>query len=865
MLFVATKPSFPPGVGAGFGGGLSSLGGSKRDSFKFKPSTSSKEQLGTLVEEDEDEEAEDCVYERTPLSPEFDSSSVPRTASPVEMRITEPAPARHRPTSLNLRPLSLAASHGQPSICDLPTPEPSPGARPRPALRALTLSPSFSVDSAKDQEGASQKRHSMIVSSSTSSSFSFARRQSLNGSSFDGAARPVRRSSISYVSSSDPSPSPITGLPTPEMTPTSDRRYSNSSESTNSVSSLGSRSSRALSSSEHHFLYQAHAALVRRISDLEHALSARPAPRPQSFASEDVIPPEAPSDEMLQLVADLKAERDELKKDVDGWRARVSDSEHQVSMLVKRVEVERREAWVARERVGLIEIEKKSLEKTLAEKETWGEEGWKKYEDTQHELAKALEECQRLRQHAARFEELQAECYRMAAALAEERKLREEAERELDSLLTTPTPQALDGKYRTPPVSRTMVFAKRGGLGFRSIDSTGSFTDVESLEDASERPQFSLKSVEEEDEDDSRELSQSDCSDAEDELAGYEDEDDNDDYAFQTSLSNSSFGSEDGARDTSHLLDTSMENIEVPDLTSSRSTSSSPPPATPPQAHGRHASLSKAWTFPRNSQSAPLVQEKAEEIDRFFGCLEDVDNSPPLDSKLRSIESSKNLFSQALAEADDDFSPFLIPAEVGVVVPSPELKTGLDVVIEEEEEEELDVVIEDDDVSEIVGEEVEGGIIFTFTPPPGFDIPEEVPVSAPAPMPIPQPQSPDTDRSASFCKTSPSAIPRPALKSFVSAIPTPAMSTPPRSTSVQFPKSSGSPATFSSPMKSSSPPASSTPKKIQQASFIPQPRRSPMYSSPSKPMYSTPTKSQSKPRSSMYDCSSVVCVDNHAC
>lgn len=841
-----TKPSHPPGIGAGFGGGLNSLamGGSKRDSFgKFRASASSKELLGTLVEEDE--EAED-------VGSITDDLRMEQTSSPVEMVAPEPAPApvRHRPATLNLRPLSLAANHG--TIRELPTPEPSPSYRPRPGLRALTLSPSLTTESAqapKAAEVAQAKRHTMSISSS--GSFTLARRQSLNRATKENAPpHTSRRSSISYFSSQDPSPSPVTGLPTPEMTPTSDRRYSASSESS-SASSLGSRSSRSLSTSEHHFLYQAHTALVQRISDLERALSARPPSRPQSCVSEASGPSE-PTDEMLQLVMDLKAERDELKKDVDGWRTRVSDGANQVSLLMKRVEVERREAWVARERAGLIEIEKKSLEKTVAEKEIWGQEGWRKYEAAHEEMVTVLEECQELREKTSRCEELQAECTKLAAALMEERRKREEVERELDSLLTTPTPQR-DSKYHTPPVSRTMIFAKRSGLGFRSMDSTGSFTDVESLSDPSERPQFSLKSVIEEDEHGSysQELSQSDSSEV-DCLAGYEDEDEDDDYDMQPSLSSSSFGDDDVPREISHLLDASMCS-EVPELTSSRSTSSSPVPASPLQGHGRRASLVKAWTFPHAAHATPLVPREAEVIDHFFGCLEDVDNSPPIDSQLHSVESCKIIFSQALAEADDDLPPFYIPAAVGVEVPTFESRTVLDVVAEEDEEEvdESDgSVAEDNDVTEIVGQVVDGGIIFTFTPPPDFDVPEDVPVAQPASSSEQQPSSPESEQTSFSSKSSPSSIPRLAPKVFASSIPT-LSSTPPRTGAVAFPRPPGSPSTFYTPVKatkSTSSQASSTPKRTQVASFIPQPRRSPVSSIPSRPVYAT-IKSQNKPRS----------------
>ena len=835
----ATKPSYPPGIGAGYGSGLNSLGGNKRDSFgKFRASTSSKEQLGTLVEEDE--EAED------PKSLICDDDAQ-ATLSPIQETTPEPTfpPARLRPTGLILRPLSLASTHVQLGNNDLPTPEPSPGVRPRPGLRVLTLSPSLSSDgtmsSSAYESSSASKRHSMAVSSSASASFVPPRRQSLSGILENGRPRVSRRGSITYVSSTDSVLYPNSGLPTPEMTPTSDTRYSLSSES--SCSSQGSRNSRSLSSSEHHFLYQAHAALVQRISDLERALSARS--RPQSYASEASVPSEALSDEMLQLVADLKSERDELKKDVEGWRTRLSDSEHQVTMLMKRVEVERREAWVARERVGMVEIEKKALEKTVTEKESWGQEGWTKYEGVQRELAKSLGECQRLQDQVAQYAEIQAECCKLAVALAEERKRREEAERELDSLLTTPTPQATDSKYRTPPVSRTMIYAKRGGLGFRSIDSAGSFTDVESLSDPSERLNFSLKSVEEEDEDGGRQLSQSEPSDVEDELAGYEDEDEDDDYSFQASLSNSSFGSDEYTHEPCPAIESSVD--EVPSLTSSRSASASPAPASPPtQTHDRRHSLSKTWTFPQHAQPTPTAGRTNEEIDRFFRCLEDVDNSPPLDSKLKSLESSKNLFSQALAAADDDLPPFLIPSTVGVEV-TESSRSILDVVFEEDEGEGVGV---DNDDSEIVGQVVDGGIIFTFSPPPDFEGLDDVP--PPSLAELEPARSVSLLQNVSSAKSSKPAVQRPAPRVFTSSIPTATSGTPPKASSVQFPKSTGSPATFSTPVKKTpSPPSAS--RKAQPASFIPQPRRSAVTSIPPKAVHSTPAKSQSKSRSSMYE------------
>ncbi|KAJ3524627.1 hypothetical protein NM688_g8530 [Phlebia brevispora] len=717
-----TKPSYPPGIGAGYGSGLSGLAGSKRDSFgRFSIPCSSKEQLHTLLEEEEEDEEEDDGGAHTE-----EDATIPEAQpeSPVEVTITTPsaAPVRHRPVGLHLRPLSLApGSVVQATNGDLPTPLPTPSPRPRPALKSLTLATSSSTDSCSGDSmdsihGAAWKWQSLVLTTAPTPNV-IARRPSL--SEGPPPVQTNRRSSISYIPSN--ASYSVTGLPTPEMTPTSDRRYS--TDSAGSDSSRSSRGSRSLSNSEHHFLYQAHAALVQRITDLERALSARPPSRPPSTASDVSVPSEVPNDEMLQLIADLKAERDELKRDVDGWRTRVSDCERQATLLMNRVEAERREAWVARERVGLLEVEKRSLEAMFQEKVTWGEEGWRKLEEVEKQLIGTRQECQELRTELQRRTNVEQECIRLAASLAEERKRREELERELEGMLATPTPTS----FRVPPaptVSRTMVFANRGGLGFRSIDSTDSSnTDVDSIDDSFDRHESSLKVVQEEDEDESYD---SDANDSqyteEDELARYEDEDENDSYAFQPSLSDSSFESTDDLpRETAHLLDASLD--DVPDLTETRSNTASPAPASPPQTHTRRNSLVKAWTFPMHDEPL-LLRNEPEEVDRFFGCLEDVDNSPPLGSKLTSVESGKNLFSRALAEADDDELPFMLPANVGFEVS--ESRSVLEVVEEEDEEE-----AQEDERKhlgpndEFVGEEVEGGIIFTFSPPPPFDEPTE--------------------------------------------------------------------------------------------------------------------------------------------
>ncbi|KAI8984983.1 hypothetical protein BD414DRAFT_417989 [Trametes punicea] len=875
-----TKPSFPPGVGAGFGGGLNTLMGSKRDS-KFIASPSSSELLGTLVEEEEeeeDEEPKDIVSSPTEESPQ------------VAVTVTEPspAPARRRPASLNLKPLSLALSSSiQPSNGDLPTPSPTPS--PRAGLKSLTLSSSQSLSGLSSNMSTSKRQSLILSSTSVPSANAFGRRPSLNlpMDSTTVAPPPNRRSSISYVSSGDPQSTSAYGLPTPEMTPTSstmDRRRSTSISSAGSID-VDQLRGRPLSVSEQHFLFQAHQTLVQRITDLERALKRSvPRSRPVSCAS-DVSSASTslsePSDEMLQLIADLKAERDELKKDVDGWRSRVADMERQIDLHAKRLDVERRDAWVARQRLGLLEVEKSALEKTLSEKAMQLEEVQAKYEAVKQDLQKSQKELAGLKAGVERLRAAEEEVSRLRTELLEEKKKREELERELEhaGLLDTPRPFSATAQPISNAVSRTIMYAKSRGLGFRSIDSESSFTDVDSVD---ENRCQELKAVEEVDEDDDREGTFED--DDDDELARYEDEDENDVYDFPTSSSYDSVA--DYSRSTTPRLSGDSAD-SAPALTVSRSPSVSPSPLPSPAepAHGRHASLSKTWTFPAGSGGVGVIQRQPEEIDRFFGCLEDVDNSPPMDSKLRSVESGKNLFAQALSEYEDELPPFVIPSDVGEVVVSPEIDSSqhtLDVVLEEEEEEEQEhgeVESHNNADEDFVGEEDEGGIKFTFSPPPSdYRVDEVADTSTPDLTMASTPES--VNRSGQFFEPVdddeddssfmfqplksqrsgilPSAIPRlrspSPSKLPMSAVPTTApaksaspllarLSTSPVSFSTPPPKRPSAAPTFIPQPRGAAPQTPSPPSSNKVASFIPQPKRASTSPRPSAIPIKSPTSS----------------------
>ncbi|KAF8258392.1 hypothetical protein EI94DRAFT_1835061 [Lactarius quietus] len=700
-----SKPSFPPSMG-GFTSGLSGLA-NMRDSLSSRVSSSIKDQLHTLVEEEEEEEEPPtCLSPTQALSSQSPAVHV------------SPSPARHRPAGLNLRPLSLSPDRLMSAVTgELPTPKSAATPTKPSNLKSLTLATSPSlISSPPSSDGVLSKATSLHRRSGVahgSSSAPFLRRASLTEStsstSSDPFEAPRKRSSISYKSS-------FHGLPTPELTPTTECRPP-----------IGSDIEWARHSSltnEQHFLYQSQAALVARISELERTLSSRSQSRPISYAASDSSLSDAePSDEMLRLIADLKAERDELRRDIDGWRTRVADLEKKSGELALRVDTERRGAWIARERLSLLEVEKRAAVRAAEESNT-------AVEGLRAELTTTKADLQAAQAEAERNQEIAHELERVRAELAEERRIREDLEKSLEELsqLKTPTPAA-------GPIRRMM-----------SIDSMSSATDVDSLDDHT-MSGSELKAVQEEDEDEEV------YSEQENNLMGYEDEEEGDEVF--TSHTGSSFGSlNDIPRSTTHLV---------------RSVASSPSPTPQPAAHARHASLSREWSFP--AKVAPLAassQHTPEEVDRFFGCLEDMGDSPPISAAPPEATSpfTKGFFG-AVDEEEDEMPPFVLPVDVGVEVESPPIDdessrlsgSGLSVVLEEEEEEPEDV---------FVGEEDEGGIKFTFEIPPAFTT-ASTPVQARKPVPFCELAGEDADDESAF--TLPLVARKPATPPSPSSIP----------------------------------------------------------------------------------------------
>ena len=633
IFLLATKPSFPPGSGMNGNTGFAG----KRDSFgkMFGPSSTSKDQLGTLLEEEEEEEQQqDCTL----------SIEEHNEASQVAM---DTKMARHRPASLNLRPLSLVQGT---IVCS------ASGNLPTPILTPTnTRKPGVTTFDEVHFNGKGYKQSFQVPLRRFSSSFG----DNALGSCDLGKKR---CSSISYKRSTE------SALPTPELTPTELR-----------FPAQDSNIQKPLSVADQHFLFRSHHVLLSRITELERTLKHRASQsRPLSFASEASTSSSEPNDEMLQLISDLKAERDELKRDVDGWRQRVADADKQAGMLAKRIEAERREAWVARSRLGLLEVEKSGMAKSLETKTSALSQSMAENAVLMHDRDEMKGEIKKLN---ARLKDADAafdECTRLRAALEQERARRKELEKLLDDagLLNTPKlPHVVNGSCRRP----SRISIRPRGLGFQSIDSEGSTTDVESVDDSFTKAESTLDSVAEE----------AEFSDEDNGLAGYEDEDDSD----------VSFSSPDGSSIGS------ADELDTKPCAAVQTSVSSSLPAEPTDVS--RASLSKTWTFPRGKTATSIKHN--DEIDRFFGCLDDISGSPP-----RSEEMNQTTFlSASRSMSNDELPPFVIPSDVGVVVESTSVRS-LDVVPEEDE---ADAIAGPED-DELVGEAVEGGIRFTFNTPP---------------------------------------------------------------------------------------------------------------------------------------------------
>ena len=701
------QTSIPSGSGGCFG--------SKRDSFKLlAASSSSKDQLHTLVEEEEEEEEEeekatlvghvgpsDAIYGGA--SEEQDTNAV----SDVIIKANVSRPARPRPVALNLRPLSLTPENLS-SFQGLPTPTITP--QPFHASRRL---PTISTSGREAQNGSTPASRWLQLSPQRSGNEEHVPMDSED-------LRPRRRSSITYKQSLHGATTGYADLPTPEMTPTFQARLCSTTEPVHSSKSdeffpSGSEN-RPLSVSEQHFLLKSHDALLVRITDLERALTDRQRvsfnyTRPDiresghtSTLSEISDTSSEPSDEMLRLIADLKAERDELKRDVDGWRNRVGDMEKQMTLVTNRLESEHRDAWVARSQAGILETEKECLEKKLEEVERIVEE----LNIQNLALTTAQEKTMRENQDMkVKTQELE-----------EQIKI---ARRELQNARDSAT------HIVRPPSSRPKSSYGRNTT-FASIDSLESSAtevEIESADDCEARFNFMLKVVQEEEE------SVEPDSEEDSGLVGYEDEEDSD-----TSFRSSSFDSVDDP-----VKSSIQPTTPSPPKSSIVGVSPLLPSSTQHPIHQSSGSWSKSWTFPR-ADKLPTVPRynKKNSIDHFFGCVDDGSSSEsgsvPCSPSQYSYEQRKSLFMNGLKEAGEDDSPFFLPQGISFAAED----QSLGVVPEEGEEKET---TEDESDEDMFGEM--GGITITLSPPepeddkPVIDSPQLVisrPIERPPQLPM---------------------------------------------------------------------------------------------------------------------------------
>ncbi len=288
-----------------------------------------------------------------------------------------------------------------------------------------------------------------------------------NGSSTPSSTASRSQGRTSYIrrgrSSSQAAIFTTAGLPTPDGTPTFERRPSASSTASDEVVGKDRRTA-----SEEIFMQQSHASLLARISELELALSSqgRSRSRPTSIMSDvSSTASSEPPDELLHLVADLKWERDELNRDIDGWRQRVRDLEHSKGVMERRLDAERRENWLKGEKLGLVEVEKENLSRQMKMKESVIANLSQRLETVDAQYRIALRERDAMHEDAETAKRQLADAYSILnvnrslehelattrEALAEGQMRNEALQRELEHFNSLTTPEAFVNRvYKKP-------------------------------------------------------------------------------------------------------------------------------------------------------------------------------------------------------------------------------------------------------------------------------------------------------------------------------------------------------------------------------------------------------------------------------
>ena len=373
----------------------------KRDSFGklLAAAPGVKQELGILLEEDEGEE------------PDSDSELVP-------VHVT-----RHRPRSLNLRS-SLLLNKASTSI--LPTPSPTPSSGRTPKLKSLTLASSSVVGSS---QGTPPRRSSQLIISNSVPLLSAAELEMTQRQGSISYRKPAsalhHASSDAALSSlflnlpmtnnggtsnqSTPFQSPRSQTRTPSPSPTFERRSGTPASRVSRMASPQRSMSPTELLAQSSYYAHSHASFVARIAELEAALGRTTAPSPSLTE---------PSEELLELLSDLKAERDQLKHNFDLLTSRFGELEQQLSVLGRKLDNEKREAWVSKEKLRTKEEDNRRLD---AEKDVLKEE----------------------------VEEFKRQLLNARSAVREEREKRVALERELQAALDTPKVAADPYPYPT--------------------------------------------------------------------------------------------------------------------------------------------------------------------------------------------------------------------------------------------------------------------------------------------------------------------------------------------------------------------------------------------------------------------------------
>ncbi|QRV72857.1 hypothetical protein RhiJN_00871 [Ceratobasidium sp. AG-Ba] len=542
----------------------------KRDSFgkSLVPSVSTKAELAVLVEEEEEDESE-ANKENVAVKPTNLSVSGALPTPVVESPTAEAFPertcspnGRPRPASLNLEALSAATSATMALPTPNATPSPTPVPRSLPGMKPLNL-------------GNPSRRQTMIVlgTSSPRSSIPPARRQSLRSES--------RGSNSTHSSRDSLGPNPaLSRLP---LTP-----------STMSPTSMNSNATGVEG-----FLMKNQEVLISRIEQLEKALAKSQRMSTGSDASTNTA--SSLVDDQITLIAELKGERNALVEEIGNWRTRVEDLERQAALYVQRVEAERRDCFVARERVQELEAERSAWETECAAKE--------------ETIVRARDDAAAWR---AKYEEAsKSECHWQTKALNLESDVRS-LQLELAAVRRQQLGPAVSPSKRSNPPAPTAPRRFDGSVSSASttdVDETASGEmDMRKSKPRAPSPIQNMDVVVEEDED-TFEDSYEEPSLDEDEDESRCVEEDEDDVASDI------LDEVNGELSVSHSADSFASPQAQPALRRSElSPSFKFPPPAPVPSHARTGSMVKGWQMPRGPVA--VKSHSPPKPDRFFDQLE---------------------------------------------------------------------------------------------------------------------------------------------------------------------------------------------------------------------------------------------------